>query len=145
MTNAYSQTFLVDSVASLLLEPIGRSIKTVPKNQVILEIESHYFELNDISSCLMLLEMYQLDSINREQVFIRLENFADYFFQINEPLIIVDNGKNSFERARTLNQENQIRHLRYISLGNSCLGDTNEEIGINRFNKKTWSLIRKIE
>lgn len=141
---AYSEhpkTVFSDSIQNATLEPLNRDLHFLPKNKEILEIESHTIKLDNISSCLALLEIHLLDSIQREVVFSRLDDFAEYFYQINEPIIIVNNGLNSTEKTKKLNQENQTKNLKYISLGNSCLGNEFKEMGVNRFNKKTRLLI----
>lgn len=141
---AYSElpkTVFSDSIKNATLEPLNRDLHFLPKNKEILEIESHTIKLDNISSCLALLETHLLDSIQQEIIFARLEDFAEYFYQIHEPILIVKNGLNSAEKTRKLNQENQTNNLKYISLGNACLGDEFKEMGVDRFNKKTRLLI----
>ena len=141
---AYSElpkTVFSDSIQNVTLEPLNRDLHFLPKNKEILEIELHTIKLDNISSCLAILEIQLLDSIQQEVIFSRLEDFAEYFYQMHEPIIIVKNGLNSTEKTRKLNQENQTKNLKYISLGNSCLGNEFKEMGVDRFNKKTRLLI----
>ncbi|MGX7688160.1 hypothetical protein ACWA1C_13435 [Flectobacillus roseus] len=130
-----------DSIQNVTQEPINRDLYFLPKNKEILEIESLTIKLDNISACLAILEVKFLDSIQQEIIFSRLEDFSEYFYQTHEPMIIVKNGLNSTEKTRKLKQENQIKNLKYISLGSSCLGNQFQEMGVDRFNKKTRLLI----
>lgn len=141
---AYSElpkTVFSDSIQNATLEPLNRDLHFLPKSKELLEIESQKFILDNISSCLLLLEIQVLDSSQQEIIFTRLEDFAKYFYQIHEPILIVDNGFNSDAQTRKLDQGNQAQNLKYISLGNSCLGNEYEVMGIARFNKKTRLLL----
>ena len=77
--SAYTQQFANDSLMNVNLEPINRIITGLPKDSIIESLESKYIELDNIASCLTILEVDVLDSVLKERVYERLEDFARYY------------------------------------------------------------------
>ena len=139
--SAYTQQFANDSLMNVNLEPINRIITGLPKDSIIESLESKYIELDNIASCLTILEVDVLDSVLKEKVYERLEDFARYYFKIEEPIIILGTGMNSIRKAEELNSKTYEGNLKFISLGNTCLGNWDLESGIQRFNIVTLKLL----
>jgi hypothetical protein len=138
---AYSQTTNSDSIQKARLEPLNRNLHFLPKSKEVLEFEASRIKMDNITSCLVLIEYEITDSVQLEIIYKRLEDFAEYFYQQNEPLIIVSNGLNSVEQTEKLNRKKHAKNINYVSLGNSCLGNIQKEIGIKRFNNRTQLLL----
>lgn len=138
---AYSQTTNSDSIQKSRLEPLNRVLLFLPKSKEVIEFEASRIKMDNITSCLVLIEYEITDSVLLEIIYKRMEDFAEYFYQQNEPLIIVSSGLNSVEQTEKLNRKKHAKNIKYISLGNSCLGNTQKEIGIKRFNNRTLLLL----
>lgn len=118
------------------LEPLGY-IKSHPLTQ--------NQEFCNIASCMMLLEVFDKDSLLNTAIFERLRQIARKFHNEGTSVMISYPGMNSVRRSEELNEGKNPNGITYVSMGNSCLSFGSLDKGIKEFNLETKRLINSYQ
>ncbi|MCB0837981.1 MAG: hypothetical protein KDD99_15015 [Bacteroidetes bacterium] len=104
-------------------------------------IISRGYDFQSLGACLAFLEAFDDNPLVNEIVYLRLQEIAERFYDMNTPVLVLENGAGSWEGAVKANNEDTRNGIIFTSMGNSCLSFGSMNKGIQAFNRQTQELL----